>query len=334
MRALLCFVLLSVTGTAIAQPYSGTIFIDPDIISDSDPSTLVSVTPAGQGQKTVWDYRVNNWITINAFLYDVQWNDGLTSLGVVNPEFGSAAAGETEVTTYATALSKIPSCLRSGVHELWIHAGVASFGGGNNAIVIHTGRGQEYIADGILEEAFVHEGTHCSLDAMHAGSSGWMAAQNADPVFISTYAAGAPTTEDLAESVLPWLAVRHRADRISTTDYNTITSSIPNRLAYIDGIVCDLYPVTSQAGIADAPTAAATVSLVPNPASDWFEARSATAFPVNARLELFDATGRVMLSRSIRSGERMETATLGAGLYHWRCTQAGAALGQGALVIE
>lgn len=273
---------------AQAQPYSGTIFIDPDIINDADPGTLTSVTYAGQGMKTVWDYRVNNWITINAYLYDVVWNDGLTSLGVVNPEFASVAAGETEVQTYAAALGKIPTCLRTGVHELWIHAGVASFGGGNNAIVIHTGRGEEYITSGILEEAFVHEGTHCSLDATYAGAAGWTSAQNADPDFISTYAAGAPTTEDLAESMLPWLAVRHRASRISSVDYNTITSTIPNRLDFIDGIVCDLYPITSDVGIDDAAMPCAT--LYPNPTDG--QAMRIEGLGAIVRIEVSDAAGR------------------------------------------
>lgn len=325
---------LLMSSGASAQPYSGTIFIDPDIINGADPGSLVSVTYTGQGMKTVWDYRVPGWVDINAYLFDVVWNDGLTSLGVVNPEFGTPAAGEAEVQTYAAALGKVPTCLRTGVNELWIHAGVASFGGGNNAIVIHTGRGQEYIADGILEEAFVHEGTHCSLDAIHAGASGWLAAQSADPDFISTYAAGAPTTEDVAESYLPWLAVRHRASRISVANYNTILATIPNRLAYLDGITCDLYPITSGVGMADAGTTDMSISIHPSPASDRVSVASDRPLPANAIFELRATDGR--LARSIPMAERAQVDLSGVmpGIYLWRCHATGSRLASGTIVIE
>ncbi len=325
---------LALLVAAQAQPYSGTIFIDPDIISESDPGTLTSVTYTGQGMKTVWDYRVNQWTDINAYLYDVVWSDGLTSLGVVNPEFGSPAAGQTEVETYAGALGKVPYCLRTGVNELWIHAGVASFGGGNNAIVIHTGRGQEYIADGILEEAFVHEGTHCSLDALYASDPDWQAAQTADPDFISTYAAGAPTTEDLAETYLPWLAVRLRSARISTTDYTTILATIPQRLAFLDGITCDLNPVTPDVGIAAHEWSSVQVSVFPSPARDRFTVQPSAALPANTTFELLSADGRVLRSARMNGTLNVEVSDVPAGLYLWRCTRAGTATEKGKIVIE
>jgi putative aminopeptidase FrvX len=101
-----------------AQPYSGTIFIDPDIITDSDPSTLTSVTYTGQGVVTVYDRRPPGWVTINAYLFDVTWNDGLTSVAMVNPEFGSEAAAAVEAETYAHAIGKLPTCLREDVNEI------------------------------------------------------------------------------------------------------------------------------------------------------------------------------------------------------------------------
>jgi len=89
----------------------------------------------------------------------------------------------------------------------------------------------------------VHEAAHTSLDAMHAASSGWLAAQQADPTFISTYARDNPAREDIAESFLPWLAVRHRSSRISQALAETITRTIPNRLTYFDQQNFDLFPM-------------------------------------------------------------------------------------------
>lgn len=48
----LYFVLFVSTSAINQPPYSVTIFIDPDIITSSDPSALVSTTYTGQGM--VW----------------------------------------------------------------------------------------------------------------------------------------------------------------------------------------------------------------------------------------------------------------------------------------
>ncbi|MBK8497511.1 MAG: hypothetical protein IPL52_01515 [Flavobacteriales bacterium] len=333
-RTLVAALALWAAPTLSAQPYSGTIFIDPDIIIDSDPGTLVSVTYTGQGMVTVYDRRPPGWVTINAYLFDVAWNDGLTSVAMVNPEFGSAAAAAAEAQTYAHAIGKLPTCLRVDVDAIWIHAGVYPFGGGNNAILIHTGQSALYIADGILEETLVHEASHTSLDATHAGAAGWLAAQQADPNFISTYAAANPTTEDIAESFLPWIMVRHRASRISMTNYNLITNTIPNRLAYFDAMPCDLYPITSGVGMPEATGQPVTLRVFPSPASSWIEVRSGTPMPEPVHLDLIGGDGRIVHTARLGSGDRIDISGTAPGLYHWRCTVNGTVRGSGTIAVE
>src|SRR6185503_11727901 len=85
-----------------------------------------------------------------------------------------------------------------------------------------------------------------------------------DPEFISTYARDNPTREDVAESILTWLAVRYRGSRISLSLSNTIATTIPNRLAYFDSLNLEMYPIVP----AFAPTAASTVTnLAPRAAT-------------------------------------------------------------------
>jgi hypothetical protein len=225
-------------------PYFGTIFIDPDIITADDPTTVVSVTAAGQGVRTMFDRRVNDWITVDAYLFNAAFDDGLSAEIQVNPEFGSSDAALVPAQKYAEVIGRLPTALRADVQTVWIHMGVEPFGGGNNNLLIHTGQGDLYEADGILEETFVHEASHTSLDAAHAAAAGWLAAQTADPNFISTYARDNPTREDIAESFLPYLAIRMRPDRISQEDYDKITQTIPNRIAYFDGQAFDMHPMT------------------------------------------------------------------------------------------
>jgi len=224
-------------------PFGGTIFIDPDIITSSDPTTYESLSAAGQGSRTMFDRRVSGWITVDAYLFNASYDDGLTVEVQVNPEFGGAAAALAEAEKYAEVIGRLPTALRADVETVWIHRGTEPFGGGNNNLLIHVGQADLYEADGILEETFVHEAAHTSLDAAHASAPGWLAAQAADARFISTYAQDFPSREDIAESFVPYLAVRYRSDRISTSLANTILATMPNRIAYLDGQSFDMYPI-------------------------------------------------------------------------------------------
>jgi hypothetical protein len=224
-------------------PFSGTIFVSPDIITSSDSTTLQSVLYTGQDKRTMFDRRVNNFVENNAFLFNVTFNDGLSTEVQVNPEFSTKELAEVEAIKYAKAIGRLPKVLRKDVKTVWIHKGQQPFGGGNNNILIHTEQAVKYENDGILEETLVHEASHTSLDSYHAKSSGWIASQKADVNFISTYARDNPEREDIAESFLLYLAVKYRSDRISQDLKNIINSTIPNRIKYFDELSLNVSPV-------------------------------------------------------------------------------------------
>ena len=230
-------------GPPAEPPFAGTIFIDPDIITASDPSTFQSVSYAGQQTRTMFDRRVNGWITVDAHLFSATFSDGLVAEIQVNPEFGTPAPAREEAEKYAEVIGRMPTSLRRDVQTVWIHRGVQPFGGGNNNLLIHVGQADVYAGDGILEETLVHEAAHTSLDAPHAASPGWLAAQHADGRFISDYARDNPDREDIAESFLPYLAVRYRSSRISAALADTILQAIPNRVAYFDAQNFDVHPI-------------------------------------------------------------------------------------------
>ena len=216
-------------------PYAGTVWIDPDIITPSDPTALVSVTDAGRGQRTMFDLRVKDWIVVNAYLFMARFDDGLTAEIQVNPEFGSASDAMVEASKYGRSIGQLPTLLRTNVETVWIHKGNAPLGGGNNNILIHTDFPDEY-----LEEGLVHEGAHTSLDPPWMGivnAVDWRAAQTADGNFISDYARDHPEREDIAESFLAYLAVRYRSARISRSYERTILETMPNRIAYLDRLL-------------------------------------------------------------------------------------------------
>jgi hypothetical protein len=107
-----------------APPFSGTIFIDPDIVTANDPSAYQSIEDKGQGERTMFDRRVNNWITRNAFLFEARFDDGLKIEVQVNPEFGTSDAGKTEALRYMHAIGQLPTSLHKDVQTVWLHQGL------------------------------------------------------------------------------------------------------------------------------------------------------------------------------------------------------------------
>lgn len=234
LSALMC--LLLAPGNASAEPpFHGTIFLAPNLITEADPTNFTNLQYIGHGQRSMFDRRTVTFVEREAYLFDARYNDGLSIEIQVNPEFGSPEAAQKEAAFYAAVIGRLPRNLRVDVQTVWIHRGDHLFGGGNNNLLIHTGSiAQSYIADGILEEALIHEATHTSLDGAHAASPGWLAAQAADPEFISTYARDNPAREDLAETVLLWMALRYRPQALTPELKRILKKTIPHRLAYFD----------------------------------------------------------------------------------------------------
>ena len=233
-------------GVNKTPPFNGTLFVEKNIIRSSDPSTLVDIAYTGSGLRKMYDRRCSCWTNNNAFLFNANFkhkNGTIRAVEVqVNPEFGDAATASDEAKKYSRAVGQIPFFLLHDVDSLWIHKGMNPFGGGNNNLLIHTDYGEDYIRLGILEEAFLHEAVHTSIDSYHY-SAEWRCAQNADAAFISNYARDYPNREDHAETFPMWLAVMYRSDRISQVVQREITNTVPNRIDYYNNQGFDLYPV-------------------------------------------------------------------------------------------
>ena len=231
-------------------PFEGTVWITPNIIDSSDPTSLRSVTYAGRGMREFWDSRTETWVTINCYLFDVRYA-GRQLEFQVNPEFRSREAAAAEVDTYAPALGRLPAVLLSRTREVEISATnvPAAANAALGVFHIYTGFTKDVIRDGFFEEMFIHEGGHVALDSAHANSTGWRAAQEADGTFISTYARDYPDREDIAESIAAYFAVRYRPERLTAADRSTIVTTIPNRLAYFEEQRFDMSPYTATGSI-------------------------------------------------------------------------------------
>ena len=224
-------------------PFEGTVWITGNILDASDPTSLRSVTYAGRGMRRFWARREEMWVTINAYLFDARYA-GRQLEFQVHPEFGSREVARSEVDAYAPALGRMPAALLSGALEVEVSRGEEVFQslGTEGIFHIYTDFGSAVTRDGFLEEMLIHEAGHISLDGIFARSAGWRAAQEADGVFVSTYARDFPDGEDVAESILTYFAVRYRPERLSEADRAAILAAIPNRLAYFDDQGLDMSP--------------------------------------------------------------------------------------------
>ena len=202
----------------------------------------------GQKQREMFDRRRNSWIKNSAYIFNAIFSDGSNIEIQVNSEFSSSENAFNYAEKYSKVIGQLPNILRKDVRTVWIHKGKKPFGGGNFNLLIHTDQGDEYISKGILEETLIHEASHTSLDwpgisKNHGISKGWIEAQKADKGYISDYAEDFPNREDIAESFLPWVAVRYKADRIGEKHRNKIIKAIPNRLRYFDLQGFDMRPL-------------------------------------------------------------------------------------------
>lgn len=254
--AALFFGAMSLPGLAgAAPPYGGTAFIVPNLLTSADPTTFVAMTDQGLESRLVYDRRVGAYVTMDVFVYEAAYSDGHVIDIQVNPEFGDVDASRVQAEYYAPVFGRLPNVLRRGIANVWIHRGDNPFGGTrfdgmNPSVLIHTGAlAQSYINQGVLEEILLHEATHAVMEQWVENTPGWLAAQTSDGEFISTYARDNPTSEDVAESFLMYLAVCCGQGRVPSNIVNTTRATIPARLRHFDSMLLDVGPLQDPAVI-------------------------------------------------------------------------------------
>ncbi len=226
----------------LPPPFRGTIFDFPDLMKETDASALKSIEFVESTERKMFDRRINRVQSFPVFLFKVEFADRRPLEVAVNREFETEEAARGHAERYAVAFGRLPLMLREEIDALHIQAGKQLFGGGRN-VLIHTEQGDEYLKDGILEETLGHEAGH-ALDAKLAKHPDWLTAQKKDGRFISTYAEENPLREDIAESVIPYLAIRFRPERITRQQVQQIESAIPARIAFFDALKTFCIPMS------------------------------------------------------------------------------------------
>ena len=193
-------------------PYRGSIYISNNILNSSDNSTFTSIESIPDNPRTMYDFRNNgSWIKITPFLFKAKFSDDSEIEVQVNSEFENKTNAEKIALIYLEEIGRLPKLFRKNLERVWIHKGYENFAGGNNNFLIYHDTCLIHKEYGLLEEIFLHEGVHTSLDSDHSLSNGWINAQKADNGnFISDYAKQYPKREDLAETVPLCFALKYK----------------------------------------------------------------------------------------------------------------------------
>lgn len=250
-------------------PYAGT-GNEIDVFYASDVTTYQGYTYKGMEFRRVFDRRNGgSWVFVNCHIYDVTYDNSNNSYNAVSPtktiefvvhnEF-LEIEGQQWVQGYGPEVGTMPAFLLNGMDEVWILPGDEYWGGGWDPahILIHTGDvALGYQLAGTVQEILIHEACHAVLDKTMYDDPAWSAAANDDGRFISDYAEAFPDREDIAETVLPWLAAEYLSDRLPAGEYDIITTAIPNRIDYLNNQNFDVSPLPYNT---PAPTTTPSVS--------------------------------------------------------------------------
>ena len=225
-------------STLTSPPFDGTVYVTALALTPESPSDLVNISFAVVDSRETFDRRVDDWVVKQSWVYQASYRCGRPLVDiVVNQEFTRDQA-DAEAERFAYVLGQIPAGVRTNVDELWIHPGQGDAGGGNRSILIHT--------DGVdleweyIEEIFLHEAAHTSLDPDFLGAVDpalWRKAQSHDMTFISTYAEDNPEREDIAESYgAYYIWALHRDSGLFSAEAELISAAIPGRIAYFESL--------------------------------------------------------------------------------------------------
>lgn len=228
-----------------AEPFSSTVYLEPDLLTTASPSTFTTLGEARRAQREMLDLRTNTLVTIDAYVFDVQFDDGAMLAVSVNPDFADTSDPRRYAERFATDVGRLPAVLRTRVTDLWIHPGDALWGSlaDRGALIVHTGSLADYVSAGIVEETLLHESVHVAIDPLYQDDPGWQAARVLDDGFVSTYARENPDREDFADSFPMWLVARQLDDVGDPETIRRTEEAIPARLDWFDQQGFDLAPL-------------------------------------------------------------------------------------------
>ena len=242
LMAMMVFVQHEVTAET-DPPYSGTVYIDKNWLTPSDPSIYLGKSYIGVETFEWFDFRNRQWTNSSAYSYQLSYEHGIEVIASIHTDNAQDQIDD-YLDEWAFILGQAPSRLLQGLGEFQVvpakvgEEGLKANGSTNPThVVLYANnpkeRLDEELAGEFVEEAIVHEIGHAVFYPRQENAE-WTDAQTTDPCFISTYARGAPVFEDIPETLMPYLMLRLMPERVSESDKTSINQCIQARSKVLD----------------------------------------------------------------------------------------------------
>ena len=221
----------------------------PDLIKPSDFTVYSTSSYQGIENRLFYDKSIPDFINYDAYVFKVNFKDGLILDFEIKTDFTLSEALEIEK-KFSPKIGQLGKELRKNINSIEFLKG--EFGASAQKsedlvyanITLHIDWINNIVEtrpDGDrTEELFIHEAAHLSIDPYVYGKVEWNEAVNLDGNFISTYAKDNPNNEDIAETFQAYIAVKFFPERISNNLRDTILSVCLNRFKYFDSLNLDL----------------------------------------------------------------------------------------------
>ena len=248
-----------------------------DTIMAEDPSTFKKIIYIGEKTRKILEARTNrkdnsrrfNFKTLT-YVFDAYFENGKIFEILIyfeNEKNKGQVKAESLAKNYAFMLGQMPNVLLQRLDAAHIYAdvkGISNAGAHTRVINIHLLGENGYRFGSSIQELFIHELVHASLDKPSNGVyravnkkrhkndtiksvklnwGHWRKAVKEDKKRYITKYAKTNMHEDLAESFGSWLALRYRGDRISDSQKYAIEKLIPNRIKFFDEQKFDMFPL-------------------------------------------------------------------------------------------
>ncbi|MEO1534042.1 MAG: GC-type dockerin domain-anchored protein [Planctomycetota bacterium] len=244
--AVVCGVGAAGSAVAVDPPFVNSVVSnDLAFVLETDPNAQETFGFLEVARKEMPDKRTNE-LFADAYVFEVGYatadGAGHTIEIWANRDFELLANASPYAWRLARAIGLQPELFRNALSHVVLHNGdetaFAEERGG--FFVIYSENMDDRIATSDLQHTVFHESAHVALEAAHAEAAGWVAAQQADPGFITEYARDNAVKEDVPESAIFAFAVLNYPGRLPVDVEAVVRAQMPNRLAYfqqIDGFV-------------------------------------------------------------------------------------------------
>ena len=242
----LMVVLVLAPDRAAAQtnpPYGGTVYIDSEWLTSSDPSIYLGKSYIGIETFTWYDLRNSQWTNSEAYSYELSYEFGIKITASIHTDNNQSQI-ENYLDEWGRMLGQAPARLLQGLGEFQVVPAEENTDGlmangytDPTHIVLYSNDPIQNLekeqSGGWVREAIIHELGHAVFGSAQE-SAEWLEAQATDPCFISDYARDYPNGEDVSESVMPYLMLRLMPERVSESDKAKINQCIQARSEVFD----------------------------------------------------------------------------------------------------